>query len=162
MTVLVTLLILAAAASGILLWILRSGGGLVGRNAELQALSSDAFARLLDESDEFYIRQNLPAGTYRLVRRKRIRAAMDYTSRAWSNAAVLLSLGERARKSPDSATALQGERLVELAIRLRLVSFTALCRFRLALVFPSLPLRGDFVVASYNELCRQAAAVHNQ
>jgi hypothetical protein len=125
----------------------------------LKPLDLVAFACLLDESDEVFIRQHLVGKDYRIARRKRINAAVDYVGRARFNATALLRIGERAVRSKDPVLYEDARRLVQLAMEIRHEATVALLRLRLALLFPTSSLNSRSVPRRYAELHRVAACV---
>ena len=134
------------------LWYLLAEREFTRAPEDLVVLDGEAFARVLDDSDEPLIKQMLAPRIYRVARRKRIKAALAYTRRARANAAVLIGIGERLRKSALQVEAIEGERLIRVAAQLRTATAAGLWRFYLALVFPSLPLRHQSIIPSWNEL----------
>ena len=126
----------------------------------LQPISVGTLARLLDESDQTYLQEVLSRQDFLLARRKRIAAAIEYTQRIRANAAVLLRAGEFACKSEDPAVARNGETVVDVAMKLRVQTFLALCRFRLALIVPSMSIQDSRLIPAYSRLQILAGELH--
>src|SRR5687768_15542554 len=80
-----------------------------------QPLDLPAFRNLVSRHDEQYLRENLSYGEYRRVQRLRLRSALEYVRRATNNAAVLVRLGESARRNADPAVASAAQELIVLA-----------------------------------------------
>jgi len=125
----------------------------------LEPIDLAAFSRLLDESDEEFIRRRLAPKDYKAARRKRIVAAIDYLSRARLNARVMLRTGERAIRSGDLTLRDDAQRLAQLAMQIRQQTTTAMLRLNVALIFPSITLNSSSVLATYIELRRTAESI---
>src|SRR2546429_8367388 len=82
---------------------------LVGRT---RPVDIDAFRNLIDPAEEEFLRENLPAGEFRVIQRERLRAAVEYVSCAAHNAAILVRLGESARLNLDPKIAEAGQRIL--------------------------------------------------
>src|SRR6266516_4678876 len=67
--------------------------------AQLCAVDIDAFRNLTDPSEEGFLQSHLSRGDYRKLRRQRLLAALKYVSCVAKNAAVLIRMGEEARRS---------------------------------------------------------------
>src|SRR2546421_5246853 len=78
----------------------------------------DAFRNLIDPAEEEFLRENLPAGEFRVIQRERLRAAVEYVSCAAHNAAILVRLGESARLNLDPKIAEAGQQLLATPLRL--------------------------------------------
>jgi hypothetical protein len=92
---------------------------------ELQALEDytrpvdlAAFRNLIDPAEEDYLRQQLPAEQFRALQRQRLRAALEYVRRSAYNAAILLRVGEAARRNPSPEVAAAASELVNQAVQL--------------------------------------------
>lgn len=128
----------------------------------IQPIDARCFARLLDDSDEPFIRSHMSHTAYRQARRLRVKAAIEYTNRARANAAVLIKLGKDLCNIGDRESRLQGERLTELAVALRTRTAAALWRFHLALIFPEIPLRNQELSTRWKEIeaaCSESCSV---
>ena len=108
--------------------------------AELQGRTQPidliAFRNLTDPAEEQYLRDHLAGREFRRVRRQRLWAAIAYMDCVALNAAVLLRLGEAARRSPNPEVAAAGLRLVNDALRVRLYATLARARFYAAILLP--------------------------
>ncbi|HEY1264299.1 MAG TPA: hypothetical protein VGF06_12305 [Terriglobales bacterium] len=121
----------------------------------LRPLDLQAFRNLVNPAEDAYLRTSLSGASYRKVRRYRLRAALSYVSCAAGNAALLVQLGEAARRSTDPAVVEAGENLVNSAIRLRVYSFQAALVLRLNLAFPSRIFNSARLAERYETLSRQ-------
>lgn len=79
-----------------------------------------AFRNLVDPAEEDYLRQRLSADVFRSIQRQRMRAALDYVQRTAYNGAILLRVGESARRDHNPEVAAAARELVNHAVRLRL------------------------------------------
>jgi hypothetical protein len=141
------LLVLAKGRAG-------STGGVEKLTGQLRPVDIEAFRNLIDIHEEQYLRANLPGGEFRRVQRERVLAAIGYISCAAQNAAILVRIGDAARRSPDPATAAAGEKLVDTAIRLRLSAFHAMAKLYLALILPLPRISPVRLVESYEQMTR--------
>ena len=115
----------------------------------------EAFRNLIDPDEEEYLRSKLQPAVFRKIQRERLRAAAEYIVCAAHNAAVLLSLAEAARSSPDPGVAAMAEKLRDNAIRLRLYALQAIPRIYISMVLPAgrpSPVR---VADRYEQMTRQ-------
>jgi hypothetical protein len=96
-----------------------------------------AFQRLLDEADSEFVRRSLTPAKFRTAQRLRVRAAFSYLARVRQNAAVLLGVGEEARRATEPAEAQAGERLVQAAIAVRINSTMLMLRLAMVYLFPT-------------------------
>jgi hypothetical protein len=126
--------------------------GLDNLGEHIRPVDVNAFRNLVDPEEEEFLRTNLPPAEFRAIHRERLRAAVDYVSCAAQNAAVLLRLGEAARRSPDPAIAEAGETLVDSAIRLRLYAFHARGRIYLGILLPGVRLSPVSFAESYERM----------
>ncbi|SRR6266446_9376284 len=124
-------------------------GDLVGRT---RPVDIDAFRNLIDPAEEDFLRENLPAGEFRVIQRERLRAAVEYVSCAAHNAAVLLRLGEAARRSRDPKIARAGRQLLDSALRLRLYALLSMIRLYLGIAFPGAHLSAGRLADNYQRL----------
>jgi hypothetical protein len=95
-----------------------------------------AFRNLIDRAEEDYLRQHLPADKFRALQRKRLRAAIEYVRRAGYNGAILLRVGEAARRDPNPEVAAAARALVNNALRLRMNAMLATVLLCARIVMP--------------------------
>jgi hypothetical protein len=96
----------------------------------------NAFRNLIDPENEKFFRQWLDADQFRLFQKQLDRVALAYLRLMASNAAVVLHVSEPLRSSSDAATRVAAERVVGVALRLRINSLLAITRLRFFLIFP--------------------------
>jgi len=151
-------LILVVFAFLALLFLVRLAKGqrLAGRNpAELSALQPvdlEAFRNLMDPAEEDYLRENLSRADFRVVQRERLRAALEYISCAAQNAAILVRAADAARRSSEPSVAEAGERLMNSAIRLRLLAFQAMAKLSWGILFPAVRSASTGVADDYERV----------
>ena len=144
---LLCLLVLAKGRAG-------STGNVEKLTGQLRPVDVEAFRNLIDIHEEQYLRANLPGGEFRRVQRQRVLAAIGYISCAAHNAAILVRIGDAARRSPDPPTAAAAEKLVDTAIRLRLSAFHAMAKLYLALILPLPRISPVRLAESYEQMTR--------
>jgi hypothetical protein len=158
MTLALILVLVALAALVFLVWMAK-GRSLAVNTANpaegIRSVDIQAFRNLVDKSEEEYLRRRLPAREFRQVQRERLSAAIDYIRGAASNAAVLLRVGEAARRSADPEVAEAGEKLVQNALRLRLYALQAVARLSAAKIFPGVAGTSGSLAESYEQMSRQ-------
>ena len=120
--------------------------------ANLRPVDIVAFRNLVDPDETEFLRANLSPADFRKVQRERLRAAVAYITGAAENAAVLLRVGEAARRSPDSTVAEAGEKLVDSAIRLRLYAFQTRARLYLGILIPAANISPVGVAEGYERM----------
>ena len=143
-----------------LFWVRGRGGDAVDQSNlgdRLKPLDLEAFRNLIDESEEEFLRANLPPGEYRSLQRMRLRAAVDYVAGVSYNAGVLLQFGQVARHSPDPEVAEAGRRLVDSAVELRLYALLATCQLYVRIAMPGTALEPAGLVDNYQRLSDGAA-----
>lgn len=111
-----------------------------------------AFRNLIDPSQDEFLRGRLSPGEFRSLKRKRCRAALDYVSGTSHNAALLLRLGEAARRSPDVTVAAAGEQLVNAALSTRIYSLMAISELYLEVLLPGFSFPVSNVADRYERL----------
>jgi hypothetical protein len=152
----VLIVISVLALAFFLLQAVRGRGPAVHDISELQGKTRPvdllAFRNLTSPAEEQYLREHLPPRDFRSVQRQRLLAAIAYLDCLSDNAAVLLRLGEAARRSPNSQVAEAGLLLVNNALRVRLYAFSARVRFYIAFLWPGLQASPAAVSDCYEKL----------
>ena len=113
-----------------------------------------AFRNLIDPNEEQFLRANLPPSDFRKIHRERLLAAADYVSGAAHNAALLVKMGEMARRSPEPSVAEAGVKLVENALRLRMFAMQAIVRIYIAILLPQVPVQAGRLTENYESMTR--------
>lgn len=160
-----TLAILLMLCAVVVLVLLILGTAGIGRLAldeaelsrRIQLVDLEAFQNLIDPQEENFLRAELPPAKFRSIQRERLRAAIDYLGGVSHNAALLLQLGQAARRSSDSRVAEAGQSLVDSALRLRLYSLLAVCKLVLRIVFPGATVQPAGIVDRYQQMTDGAA-----
>ena len=86
------------------------------------------------------------------IHRERLRAAILYIASASHNAAILVRVGEAARRSPEPEIVQAGDKLVDSAIRLRLFAFQATAKLYVGILLPSLPVPSLSLAERYERM----------
>jgi hypothetical protein len=133
----------------------RSGGNLDELAAQLRPVDVRAFRTLMAQSEEQFLRENLPVDEFRTIHRQRMFAAIEYVRCAAQNAAILVRLGEAARLSPDPEIVTAAERLLDNALRLRLYALQATPRIYLAILLPGISRTPYAFADTYDKMTRQ-------
>jgi hypothetical protein len=123
----------------------------------LRDVDLEAFRNLVDPDEEQYLREHLPPREYRIIQRRRMRAALDYIVGVSHNAAILLQVGQAARVSSDHRVAEAGRQLVDDAVRLRLYSIVAGAKLCTRMVFAGSGRETLGIVESYQTISHRAA-----
>ena len=111
-----------------------------------------ALRNLVDPAEEDYLRERLPAGKYRALQRERLRAALEYVQRTAYNGAILLRLGEAARRDPNPEVAAAARELVNNAMRLRMNARLAMVVLYGRMVLPGARISVGRVTDTYENL----------
>lgn len=123
--------------------------------AQLFAVDIDAFRNLTDPSEEEFLQSHLSRSAYRKVQRQRLRASLAYVSCVAKNAAVLVHMGEEARRSSNQSVAEAGMKLVDNALRLRLQTFQVKAKVYLQIIHPGMRTPSGELVSLYEQMTRQ-------
>jgi len=158
----ITLLLLVLAVLTLALFFLRGvGSGIALDESQLseqiQPVDLDAFCNLTSAEEEEYLRSNLPHHEFRIIQRQRLLAAVDYLLSLSHNAAILLHLGQSAKRSNDERIAQAGRDLVENALPLRLFCLLGICKLYVQIMFPTAVLQPSGIVDSYRQMTDKAA-----
>ena len=123
--------------------------------AQLCVVDIDAFRNLTDPNEENFLHTQLSRSAYRKVQRQRLRATLAYVECVAKNAAVLIRMGEAARRSADASVAEAGTKLVNNALRLRLQTFQVKAKVYLQIVYPGVQTPSEELVSQYEQMTRQ-------
>lgn len=154
----ITLIVFAVALllAALLLRAARGHAAIVRELPELEGLTRPvdlaAFRNLVDPAEEEYLRAHLPRGQFRMVQRHRVRAALDYVERTRHNGAILLRLGESARRDANSEVAAAGRILVSRALRLRMSALLATGILYARIAMPETPISIGRITDIYESL----------
>lgn len=119
----------------------------------------ECFRNLIDRSEEEYLRANLPAQEFRSVQRARVRASLEYVHRTSHNAALLLRVGENARRNPDPDVARAGEQIVQSALQLRVYSVLTTALLYARILAPTARIGTTSFVERYERLRDRTAGL---
>jgi hypothetical protein len=122
--------------------------------SRLQSVDIAAFRNLMDPQEEQYLRLMLPRAEFRKLQRERNETAIEYISSVAQNAAILLRLGEVARRGQERSAIEAGEKLVDTAIRLRLFAFHATVKLYLGMVLPGARIPATRIAEGYEQMTR--------
>lgn len=134
---------------------LSAGGNLDELAAQLRPIDVDAFCNLIDEREEQFLRERLPAREFRSIHRKRMLAAVEYVWGAAQNAGILIRLAEAAKHDSDPEVVAAAENLLENAFQLRLYSFQVVPRLYASMLMPSLGHAPYSIAEKYEAASRQ-------
>ena len=158
----ITLLLILFALAALVFFVFRGFGpshppDQIELTKDIREVDVEAFRNLMDPEEEEFLRVHLPAPEFRTIQRQRLRAALDYLTAVSHNAALLLHLGQSARRSADARIALAGQQLVDNALRLRLYSALAICKLCVRIGFPAAVLQPSGIVERYQHMTEGAA-----
>ena len=157
MTIAIILVVLALFALLVFVWHAKGNSVVLSSDQIIQKIRPvdiTAFRNLIDPNEEQFLRENLPPSDFRKIHRERLLAAADYVSGAAKNAALLLKMGEMARRSPEPSVAEAGVKLVENALRLRLYAMQSMARIYIAIVLPQIPVQAGRLTENYESMTR--------
>ena len=156
MTLAMIVAVVALMAVVLLLSFARKERLAVSTVQELTALSVpvdlECFRNLIDPDEEEYLRANLPPREFRSVQRARVRASLEYVRRTSHNAALLLRLGESARRYSAANIARAGEEIVQSALQLRVYSVLTTLLLYARLIAPTARISASSFVERYERL----------
>jgi hypothetical protein len=122
---------------------------------QLRPIDVNAFRNLVDEREEEFLRQRLPAREFRSVHRERMLAATEYVWGAARNAGILIQLAEAGKADPDPTVVAAAENLLENASRFRLYAFQVVPRLYLSAVIPYVSHAPQAMAEQYDLISRQ-------
>jgi len=117
-----------------------------------QPVDLAAFRNLIDPAEEDYLRENLPAGRFHTLQRERLRATLEYVRRTAYNSAILLRVGEAARRDQNPEVAAAARTLVNDALRLRMNAMLAMVVLYGRIVMPGARISVGRVTDIYENL----------
>lgn len=156
MTLAITLVVVSVLALFALVRLAKGSApditALTGAAPALETVDVAAFRNLVDPEEEEYLRQSLAPKEFRRVDRQRARATLGYIGCVSQNAAVLLRVGEAARRSTDPSVVRAGDELVNSALRLRLYALQATGVLYLRIALPGTRVRPREIAESYQRV----------
>lgn len=160
MTIAIIFVVMATLALFSLIWLAQGSSSSASANLEnptarIRSIDIEAFRNLVDPEEEEYLRSHLPWIEFRSIHRERLRAAIEYVACVAGNAAVLMQVGESARRSADPAVAEAGQKLVDNALRLRIQAFQAMIRLGVGIVLPGVRISAAPVAERYEVIAHQ-------
>jgi hypothetical protein len=123
--------------------------------AQLRPIDVNAFRNLIDEREETFLRERLPAGEFRSLHRERMLAAAEYVWGAARNAGILIQLAEAGKADPDPTVAAAAENLLENALYVRLYAFQVVPRLYLSALVPYVNHAPQAIAEQYDLMSRQ-------
>ncbi len=135
-------------------WFARSGR--VPMSSELQPIDVDAFRNLIDENEQLYLCEHLPALEFRRIHCERMLAAIEYVKAAYANAGILVRIAQAAQDSPDPQVAEAAAKLFDNAVQLRWYAVQVIPRLYFKIVFPGTSYAPRNLFDQYDFVTRQA------
>jgi len=156
---LICLGVVALAALGLGLWIVRGDLGRGSRSGSLTQLHKvdvPAFRNLLAREDDEFLRRSLNSSHYRQVRRARLRAAQEYLIYIAQDCTALLRLLRDSELPSDTEPDRASMKLARVALRLRLISLGFWWLLWIEYLLPEVHIRPRTVIDKYEETLRSA------
>ena len=154
-----TAVIVACALSGLLVLVWQLIGASSKGTSALQAweiqkcdINVDGFRLLVDGNEEGYLRREVPLGEFRRLQRKRIFLALRSVRMMARNAALLMKVATEARQAGDSEVTNAANRLVFLALQVRMNAPVAEFYLLLKWAFPVAWIRVPMQFGRYERL----------
>src|SRR5579871_1708805 len=119
---------------------------------QIQPIDIEAFRNLVDPAETDYLRRQLPLLEFHSVQRERLLAMFAYVSTVHSNAAFLITIGNRALSIADPNTLAAAQQLVDNAMLLRRNALFALVQICIAWLWPGSPLAATQIFQGYVRL----------
>jgi len=143
----------------LMLWTVRGGAQRsLGEHTtpKFYAVDIAAFRNLLSQDEEDFLRRALTNGSYRKVRRVRLRAAQEYLLWISANCATLLAVLRVRASEPELDGMTDTDGLVRQALRLRLISLGFWVLLWIEFVLPGLQIRPFAALRRYEDVWRFA------
>jgi len=122
---------------------------------QLRPVDVNAFRNLIDESEQQYLREHLPAQEFRSIHRERMLSAVEYAWAAARNAGILVRFAEAAKQDPDPEVVIAAAKLHESALRVRIYALGAIPRMCLSMIVPYLNHSPQPLPEQYELISRQ-------
>lgn len=119
--------------------------------ARWRKVDVEAFANLVDPREEDFLREKLPAGEFRRLRRQRLYVAWEYLGRVGQNAQLMVQAGQIISRHNTGDDALRARQHVATAIRLRSLVLMAQCGLVAEMVLPWRAAPLENVVSLYSD-----------
>jgi len=162
MTMTVTLLLILFALLALIFFVLRgvaairTGTDEATLAAQMRSVDLEAFRNLADPDEEAFLRNRLSAKEFRTVQRLRLQAAIEYLAAVSHNAAMLVQLGQAARRSSNVQIAEAAQTLVDNALILRLYAALAICKLCIRFLKPEASLQAAGILDRYQRVTEGA------
>ena len=157
----VIFVVFAGSSVALSLWFLRGQAAAVSDPQELMALARpvdlDAFRNLLDPMQERFLERSVGTEAFHALQRQRARVILSYVEAQAHNAALLVKLGESARRSPDAEQRAAGIKLANAALDMRLLSLLGVLKLRVAMVIPAQSFGMASLAETYAQLTETLA-----
>lgn len=141
MTVFIFIALAASGALAVFVWASRSQGrqlrSMEDFRARWQKVDIEAFANLVNPSEERFLRENLSPADFRRIHRERLLAAREYLSRVGQNAQLMVQAGQIIQRHNVGSEAERARKHVQDAMRLRTQVFIAQCTLLVHIALPS-------------------------
>jgi hypothetical protein len=155
MTIAIAIFVFALVVLAVLIYALRRHGSQLQSMEDFrsrwQRVDVEAFANLVDPSEERFLKENLPAREFRRLQRKRLLVAWEYLGRVGRNAQLMIQAGQIIQAHNQGEEAERARLHVEAAIRLRTLVFLAQCSLALQIAVPSSKARLEKVLRQYSD-----------
>jgi hypothetical protein len=115
----------------------------------------DAFRTVMDRDDEQFLREKLPNGKFRRVKRQRITVARKYVSRISSNIAITLLRVRAVFDNGDPESIKEAARAADLATEIQRQCLVMYAKLAVEFVLPSMQLSPVALAARY-EILRES------
>jgi len=146
--------VLALGVLGFFSWLQRERAS-GQRSSEKQAVhivDLDAFRTVMDRDDESFLREKLPNGKFRRIKRQRISVTLKYVGRMSRNLPEVLRKARADSESPDPEVVMEAARTAELAIEVRRQCLVMYVKLAVEFALPSLQLTPVALVPRYQTL----------
>jgi hypothetical protein len=107
----------------------------------ISSLDIEAFRNLVDPEEESFLRSNLTADQFRMIKRERAWAALAYVRILFRIAPEFTHFGHALQSSSDPRLVELGQQMVSSAVNLRLYALEASTRLLVVATFPHLAQR---------------------
>ena len=119
---------------------------------QIQPIDIEAFRNLVDPAETDYLRRCLPSSEFSTVQRKRLHAMMAYVQAVNDNAALLITIGNRAIAAAEPNTVEAAQQLVDNAMLLKRKAFFAMVQLWMAWARPGSPFAATQIFHGYVRL----------
>lgn len=120
--------------------------------SQWRPLDLEAFANLLDPTEEKFLQENLPRAEFRKIRRQRLLVIWEYVGRISFNARLMVQAGQIIQHHNTGMEAIRAQQHVQHAMQLRVLVFAAQVSLVMKVVLPGMETPLQTLLQKYGDI----------